>query len=78
MRKKINKVLGHRLKSAREEKKLSQLDMAIFLHCSIKDVRRYEAGFKPLTTSKFFRVCDHLGVKPTKVIIGTLGDWFKK
>ena len=78
MKRKFYRAFGQRLKSAREQDSLTQLDMAIFLRSSVKDVRRYEAGFKPLTISKYFKVCEFLEVNPWKMIASSLGDWIMK
>jgi len=78
MTRKFYRAFGQRLKSAREQDGVSQLDMAIFLRSSVKSVRRYEAGFKPLTISNYFKVCKYLEVNPWKMIATSLGDWLMK
>lgn len=78
MSKKFYRAFGQRLKSAREKEDLSQLDMAIAMRLSIKDVRRYEGGFKRLSISKYFKICKFLEVNPAKMIVLSLGDWIRK
>ena len=78
MKSKLSESFGRRLKSAREQNNKSQLDLAIDMRGSCKEIRGYEDGSKPLNVINYVKVCRQLSINPFKTIVLSIVDWILK
>ena len=58
---------GYLIKALREEKGITQEELAYRSQVSIDAIRQIERGVKMARTETFFKVCEGLGVSPAKL-----------
>ena len=63
-----NPVLGKKLKKIREEKNMSQEDVAKAAGVSVGYYARVERGKHDPTTTKFTKICKALKVNPAEIL----------
>jgi transcriptional regulator with XRE-family HTH domain len=73
--KRFFRALGHRIRSYRTERKLSQEDM-ISYGFSVRHWQMIEAG-RPTTLFTLLRICDAFEIQPEQLVAG-LGQHFRK
>jgi hypothetical protein len=69
------RALGHRVRSHRKERNLSQEDM-IFYGFSLRHYQMIEAG-RPITVFTLLRVCEAFEISPEQLVAG-LGQHLRK
>ena len=62
---------GKRIKELREEKGLTQTQLAKALHCKPNTISRYEAEVSDLGTEVLIKICDFFDV-PADYILGRI------
>ena len=64
-------VIGHRLKKARLDKKMTQEDLAEQLEVSVAFLSRIERGLSHVNLKRLSQICDILGVTEGEILNGT-------
>jgi transcriptional regulator with XRE-family HTH domain len=66
--KNINKIIGHKIRVLRTNKRLNQHAMAKHLKLSIAAYSNLETGKIEITVSKIYQISEMLGVKPIEIM----------
>ena len=65
------KIIGERLKKARIDKKITQLELAKKIGCSVAFLSRIEKASSYLSLKRLSQICNALGVSEGSVLNGT-------
>ena len=66
----ISAKVGANIRNARNEKGLSQLDLAERVNASQPQIAAYEQGEKDIPLSRLFEIAEHLGVTVADLFSG--------
>lgn len=64
----MNRIIGKKLKTLRQSKKLSQEQMADFLHISLSAYARIERGESSSWASHFNKICEVFEITPEDLV----------
>ncbi|OCB76213.1 transcriptional regulator [Flavobacterium piscis] len=64
----MNRIIGKKLKTLRQSKKLSQEQMADFLHISLSAYARMERGESSSWASHFNKICEVFEITPEDLV----------
>ena len=67
--------IGDRIKLKREEKGLSQRELAVMSNTSNASISRWETDSRDITADNIISICRALGVTPTWLLIGEQDTW---
>lgn len=72
----MDKIIGERIRSARENAGYSQQELAGLLRISFQQLQKYERGLNRVSVSRFLTICEALKVFPTTILTGLyfIGD----
>lgn len=64
-------LIGARIQEARKAKKLSQVDMSVYLDITRKQYSRIECGESACDIAKLFMLCQYLEVSADYILFGS-------
>ena len=67
-----NSQVGDRIRKIREEKSLSQTEIAEYIGMTKSSYAKYERGEQDMTMARFIEIADALGVSPDTLFKGII------